>query len=191
MELSSKDHELIRALREAGVLQDVEEHLLNQRDGVILVTCADGDQFPDVFQRQTSMQAGQRAKTRIHPLTCHGGALAYAPQSPVNKRKHADLVFLDHVSEARDMKSINTVALYAHTPCGAAHMCEVSIEESIALQMRAKKRILTLNQGIEVACFFHVDYNTSRNKDGRKRTYFLSRERWEVWADENGISSIA
>lgn len=186
MELSTKDRGLIKSLWRAGVLQDVEEHLIDQKNGVIIITCSDGDRFPDVFQYQVKMQMKQRPDPRIHVLAWHGGALACAPCSPINKRKHADLVFLDQVSDAREMKGINTVVLYAHAICSAAHLNGVDIEESLALQIRAKSKIKTLNSGIVVVPFFHVDYG-----EGRKQTYFVSRENWERWASTHGIRSIA
>lgn len=183
--LSGEDRELIRTLRAAGVLRDVDEHRLDQRNGVILVTCADGDQFYDIFRYQCGTQAEQRSDPRIHSLAWNGGALACAPCSPINKRKHADDIFLDQIADARQLKSIDTVALYAHAPCGAAGINHINLLTVIALQMRAKAKVKTLNQGVTVACFFHVDYG-----NGTKRTYFLSREQWEWWAEANDVQTI-
>jgi hypothetical protein len=185
-QLSRQSKEVISILRKEEVLQDVEGHRLDQSEGVILVTCADGDRYFDVFQNQVLMQASHRTDPRIHALSWHGGALACAPCSPINRRKHADLVFLDQVADARKLKNINLVALYAHAPCGAAGLCGLSLEETVALQVRAKKKIKTLNQGVQVGCFFHVDYGESK-----QRTYFLSRERWEKWAGMNHVQAIA
>jgi hypothetical protein len=182
--LSPKDRELVKQLRQAEVLQDVDDHRLNQRNGVILVACADGDRFPDVFRYQCKTQAGYRADPRVHALTWRGGAIACAPCSPVNKRKHADAVFLDQIADARALKDIDVVALYAHIPCSAAAKNNVSLTTAIALQIRAKAKIKAMNHGIDVACFFHVDYG------GVKRTYFLCRAKWEAWAAENNIPSI-
>jgi len=183
MELSVKDRNLIKSLREEGVLQDVREHLLAQRNGTILVTCSDGDQFVEVFHHQEKLQAGQRSRPRIHTFGWHGGVLACAPHSPVNKREHDHLVFLDQIGDGRTMKNINTVVACAHAPCGAAHKNGLGIEKVITLQFRAKQRIETLNRGITVACFFDVDYG-----NGRKRTYFLSRPEWRTWARKNSVA---
>jgi len=179
-QLSHNDLDFIKTLRQSGVLQDVDGHRLDQRNGVILVTCADGDRFYDIFEHQVKMQAGQRLDPLIHVLSWHGGALACAPRSPVNKRKRAHEVFLDQIADARAIKGINVVALDAHAPCGAAALGNVDLPRCIALHIRAKTKIKTLNQGIEVACFFPVDYG-----GGKKRTYFLSRARWEKWAKKN------
>ena len=183
--LSQEDRALIRELRDVGVLRDVDGHRLDQRNGVILVTCADGDQFYDVFRYQCETQTEYRSDPRIHSLSWNGGALACAPCSPTNKKKHADGIFLDQIADARALKDIDVVALYAHAPCGAAAMNHVPLVTVIALQMRAKIKVKTLNEGITVACFFHVDYG-----NGTKRTYFLSREKWEAWADENGVKAV-
>ncbi len=177
-QLSREDLTFIKELRKAGVLQNVEGHRLDQRNGIISVNCADGDRFYDIVQYQAKMQAGQRLDLdpRIHSLSWHGGALACAPDSPVNKRKLAYEVFLDQITDARAIKDINVVALGAHGPCGAAALCGINLPRSIRLHVRAKTKIKMLNKGIEVACFFHVDYGNDK-----KRTYFLSRERWEKW----------
>ncbi len=188
MQLSLSRHEkvVINEWRKFGVLRDIENHCLDQANGAILITCSDADQFAEVFQHQCGMQTVHRPHPRIHVFGWHGGPLACAPCSPVNKRKHAHSVFLDQISDARVLKDIHAVASRAHAPCGAARMNHIEIEQEMALHMRAKQQIKTLNQGIVVAPFFDVDYG-----DGRKRTYFVSRESWEAWAKQNGIPSIA
>lgn len=184
--ISKKECAFIAELRKAGALQDVNKHLVDQSNGVILITCSDGDRFPDIFEYQVAMQSGQRSDSRIHVFAWHGGAIACTPCSPINSIKHADRIFLDQIRVAREMKGINTVALYAHAPCGAAAANDVDLEKVIALLIRAKTKIKSLNKGIEVFPFFHVDYG-----DCRKRTYFLSRPHWENWARIAGISAIA
>ncbi len=184
--LLAADRAFIEKLRKAGVFLDVENHLIDQTAGVILVTCSDADRFCDIFMHQIYMQSGCRPDPRIHVLAWHGGALACAPCSPINRRKHADDVFLDQIIDARALKGINVVALYAHAPCGAAGHHGVSLERVIALQVRAKRRIKALNEGVMVVCFFHVDYG-----NGKQRTYFLCREKWEQWAEAHGIQAIA
>ncbi len=181
LKLSIEDRNLVRKLRMDGVLDDAKGHFLDQNNGIILVTCSDGDQFFDIFEHQAQMQAGQQpADPRIHTFGWHGGALACAPCSPINERKKADLVFLDQIKAARKMKNIDMVALYTHAPCGAASGNGVNLVKAFALQAGAKVKIKTLNRGIKVACFFHVDYG-----NGVKRTYFFSRRKWDAWAREN------
>ena len=184
--LTRHEKSVIAEWKKFGVLQDIEEHLLDQANGAILVTCSDADQFGEVFRHQCNLQISHRPEPRVHTFAWHGGALACAPCSPVNKRKHAHLVFLDQVSDARILKDIHVVVSRIHAPCGAARMNAVEIEEEMAIHIRAKQQIKNLNQGIVVACFFDVDYG-----DGKKRTLFVSREKWEMWAEQHGIPSIA
>ena len=174
--LSIADGDLIKSLRAADVLQDVEEHLLDQKNGVILVTCSDADRFDDIFEHQKKMQLHQRNDVRAHVLSWNGGALTCAPRSPVNIKKRADKIFIEQIKSAREMKDIDLVVLLAHAPCGAAGKIKLTIEGSLWLQIAAKKEIKSLNEGIKVALFFHVDYD-----NGKKRTYFLSREKWDAW----------
>ncbi len=177
----AKDLEFISELREAEVLQPIKNHLIDQSNGVILVTCSDGDRFPEIFQHQVRLQADCRPDPRIHVLAWHGGALACATRSPINRRKDAHNVFLDQIKDARELKGINTVVLEGHYPCGAAGLFEVGLERCLALQIAAKMNVRRLNNGIHVACFFPV-YNGKR-----QQTFFFSREKWEVWAQKRGI----
>jgi hypothetical protein len=173
-QLSLRDRDLIREYKKAGILQDVNKHRLDQDQGVILVTCADGDRFPDIFNFQVKLQEHCRPHPRIHPLSWHGGAITCIPRSPVNTRRDSHLTFLDQIKAAPGLKDINLIALYAHAPCGAASLAGLSVEQVIALQIKAKKRIKALNTGAKVVCFFHIDHG-----EEKKRTNFLSRDLWE------------
>jgi hypothetical protein len=179
LQLTEEDRKLITALREANVFQDVANNLLDQRNGAILITCSDGDQFCDVFHHQEKLQTEQRPHPRIHTFAWHGGILACAPRSPINKRGYAHLILLDQIRDARAMKDINVVIARAHAPCGAARNKGIGFRKVVALQFRAQQRIKTLNEGIVVACLFDIDYGD------RKRTYFVSRRKWEDWVHKN------
>lgn len=186
--LSNEDRRLIRELRQVGVLKDIENHLLDQRAGTVLVTCADADRFPDIFHHQEKMQSEQRTSSRIHTLSWHGGAIACAPCSPVNKVKSADKVFLGQIIDARcEVKTdIPAIALYAHAPCGAAALHHVDLATVIGLQMRVKQKVKSRlrDYPAAIAPFFHVDYGMSQ------RTYFLCRTAWEAWANDHGIKIV-
>lgn len=186
MELSEKDRRFIRELREANVLQDINGHLLNQEAGAILITCSDADQFFDMFRQQVRMQADQRADPRVHVFAWNGGALALAPNSPINRIANAENVFLQQIEDARAMKKINTVTIYTHAPCGAAQMAGIDLEEGFDLLIAAKQKIRTLNQGIQLASFFHVDYGGKI-----KRTYFFCRREWEKWAQQHRATLVS
>lgn len=75
----------IEELREFKVLDEVQNHLLDQRNGAILITCSDGDQMYDIFKYHVKMQKEQCADPRIHTFAWHGGALRLAPNSPINQ----------------------------------------------------------------------------------------------------------
>jgi hypothetical protein len=190
-QLSHQDLGIIASLREAEVLQNVEANRLDQTNGVILVACPDGDRFPDMFEHQALMQRGHRSVLRIHPLNMHGGALACAPCSPVNTHRRADEIFLGQITDARALKKIDVVALYTHAPCGAAGLHGVRLSTVLAHHMRAKRKIKARNEGIQVACFFHVDYGRDSLGKVKQRTYFFSREHWEVWAGRNAVAALA
>jgi hypothetical protein len=103
--------------------------------------------------------------------------------------RHTDKVLVPQIADARAMMGINTVVLHGHAKCGAANLANTSIEQCIALQMRAKANIKTLNHGIVVVPFFQVDYGSWKN--GEKHSYFFSRPDWEAWAHKHGVPAIA
>ncbi len=174
-ELSPNDEAIVRALRKANVLQDIAGHMLDQREGVILVTCPDGDHFFDIFSRQLEMQEGQCDK-RIHTFGWHGGSIRLAANSPANKRPDEHQIFLEEIRDARTIKGINTVALYAHAVCGKADVCNIDFLHLMHLHLQAKAAVKAMNDGISVACFLHITY-----PDMRRRTYFVSRPDWGQW----------
>ena len=78
--LAESDRKQIRFFRDqVGVLLDVSPHLIDQRNGVIVVACSDGDQMPDVFKHHEKFCSHHREHSRIHLfalLECMG--LRYA-----------------------------------------------------------------------------------------------------------------
>jgi hypothetical protein len=115
VELSKDDQKLIEALRRARVLQDIDEYRINLKDGIILISCGDADRFPDILQHQQKIQLKCRTHHRIHLHTCNGGALAYAPNSPVNKFKQAHRAYLSQLPDSQFLKKIETVVDLAHS----------------------------------------------------------------------------
>lgn len=185
MHISSGDRELVRRMRECGVLRDADGHRLDQTSGVIVVACADGDQMPDLFRFQSAMSEGHRQDPRIHTIALNGGALLIPESSPI-AMVGEDRVILEHVRGAQTLKGISTVALYAHAPCGMAYGAALSFEAVIGLLMRAKTRVKEAVPGLKVACFCHVDKG-----DGNRRTYFVSRDAHEQWRARRVATDIA
>jgi len=72
--ITERDLDLISGLRKAGVLEDTTRHKLSQEEGVILISCSDGDQFPDIFKHQCLLQDCTH-QPRIHTICLAGGAL--------------------------------------------------------------------------------------------------------------------
>ena len=174
--LSEEDRKAVLELRGFNILMDVKGHLLDQKKGIILISCADGDQFYDIFSQKAMLQKEHCGTTRIHTFSWNGGAMRLASNSPANKPGRSICRdFLDEIYDTRAMKSIDTIALYSHTPCGKARSCGLNFIRVLDLQMSAKTKIKAENQGVHVACFCHIDYGH------KKRTYFISRDHWFQW----------
>lgn len=168
--LTSDDREIYLYLRGKGLLKDVDAHRINLTDGAILVTCADGDQLPDIFGNFSEACLAHRATPRVHVLGLNGGALLLPRDTPLNTANREDLVLLSHIRTAIKLKNIRTVALYAHAPCGAAGLAKLSLLEVVNMLAKAKARVKEEIPESKVACFMHVD----RGAEEGKRTYFIS-----------------
>lgn len=176
MVLSYEDFGFICRLKELEILVDVEEYRLDQTNGVVLVSCGDADQMPDIFRHQMKMQNGQRENPRVHTLTWNGGAARLPKDSPMNEPGLlSDITFMKEIADAVWLKNIKTIALYIHTPCGKTANCRMSFQDSIHLVIKAKLRIKNEIPDIRVACFCHVDYGD------RKKTKFVSRQQYEKY----------
>ena len=177
MRISEIDQMFVDTLRGADVLQPVNGHNIDQSKGVILVACSDGNQLHDLFTTQVAIQKGQCADPMIHFLGGHGGALKLAPHSPIVKSSRTtDIDLIDEINEAHDMKQTSTVVLYTHVPCGKAYSIDLNFMQVISYQMAAKTRLRGLNPKLKLVCFTHVHH-----RDGRRRTYYISREAWIRW----------
>ncbi|MBI5222732.1 MAG: hypothetical protein HY980_04555 [Candidatus Magasanikbacteria bacterium] len=170
--LNDSDRAYLRELRDKKILLDIDSHLLDQKDGVIMIACADGDQMPDVFEKQEEYLLEQRETPRIHTLALNGGAIVVPADSPLNSELPKGRVIIDDIKGAMMLKGIRTIVLYAHAPCGAAGLYHLNTEEVINFLIRAKEEIKTAVADIKVACFFHVDWGD------HKRTYFVSAAKW-------------
>lgn len=179
--LSEKDLNMIRKLRDFGVLDNVNGHSLSQKNGVIMISCADGHQMYDIFGHQLKMQEGYCQDPCIHTIAWNGGALRIPKNSPANKEgRTTHLDVLDDIRDSIAIKDIRTIALYVHAPCGKAQACGIDFLETIRLLMIAKKRLKNKIDDVHVACFIHIDFNNHK-----KRTYFISKHKWIEWQEKN------
>lgn len=188
LDLTKEDFALIGLYRQTGVFQRVDSYRLDQREGAVVVSCADADRFFDIFMNHAEMQRVHRDEPRIHWLTRNGGALRLAPQCPLNRPgRSTQADFLDEIEETLPMKRIGVIALYGHAPCGKACAHEVSIPETVSLLVAAKNAVRERFPTAQVCCFYHVDYGpdfAQLGKDKRQLTYFVDREKWEIHGEE-------
>jgi hypothetical protein len=177
--LSKETVQGINEFIECDVFQDIDGHRLDQSKGVIQVACGDGDQFPDIYRHHRKICRENHGHERVHPITLDGGALLLSERSPLLVAGlPEDKVILHNIADAFMLKGFPTVALYAHAPCGRGSKAGVDIYQAAQLLIEGKARVKnTFPDKFKVACFFHVAYN-----NGKKRTYFVSRNAWLDWA---------
>lgn len=170
--LSQEDLKLIVLLKAEGVLVPVNPDKIKLEQGVILTSCSDGDQMPDIFTYHLNMSLGQGLQPRIHLVALNGGGLLIPTQSQLVQDHHEDVILLKHIADACKLKGINTVLLYAHAPCGAAGLAGLTLEQVFGLHVQAVKLLRALPD-LQVISLFHID-------DGRyKRSWFFNTAKWE------------
>lgn len=185
MTLSDTDFQLYQNLRKAGVLEEIEPHRLEINDGIILVSCSDGDQFPDIVRHMGDVLDTCGAKRRIHPFTDNGGPLILDLSSPLAANCRCENL-LESIDGARELKGIATVALCTHAPCGMARKIGLNLAEVIRSLKQGKANLENTHPGFVIRPFVQIDH-----RDGRKRTYFVSGQRWQLWAEANGYAEAS
>jgi hypothetical protein len=181
LELSNKNLEIIDSLIDFKVFDDIEGYRLDRKNGIILVCCADGDQFHDLYYHECSFQSGQRKdkNPRIHPLSHNGGVLAYAENNLINRFPTSYLEYLYEIGGSLELKKMPTIVIEGHGPCGAAHKHAIDFIPQLETQMTVKEVVKQMHPHVDVASHFHVDYNGRNGKE--KKTYHFGRERWAEW----------
>lgn len=182
MTLSDTDFQLYQNLRKAGVLEEIEPHRLEINDGIILVSCSDGDQFPDIVRHMGDVLVTCGAKRRIHPFTDNGGPLILDPSSPLASNMRCENLLVS-IDGARELKGIATVALCTHAPCGMARKIGLNLAEVIRSLKQGKAKLERSHSGLVVRPFVQIDL-----PDQRKRTYFISGQRWRRWSEARGYA---
>lgn len=177
MTLTEEDLKYIERLKEVEIFQNVDDHLLDQTNGLILVTCGDGDQMFDIFKYHVQMQNGHLSDPRIHLLAFNGGASRLSRNSPTNRPGFlSDLTFMEGIHEAVALKGIRTIGLQIHGPCGKIARCGLTFKQSLPLLIEAKLRVKSEIANSIVACLCHIDYGNHK-----KRTEFVNRPNFEKW----------
>ncbi|MCX6714846.1 MAG: hypothetical protein NTX72_03455 [Candidatus Uhrbacteria bacterium] len=176
----AEDVRLIRLLREANVLVNVDGHKLHAPNGVIPVVCPDCDQVDDIDNHIRKLLDESGGRIRPHMLKQHGGGMLISEACPLDREFNIDRYLLKHIGIARNLKDINTIILYVHAPCGAAQLEGLNVVEILYHVVEAKKRVKAMWPTDRISCYIHVDYANEK-----KRTYFLSREAFERWFHDN------
>ncbi len=174
--LHEEDKNFLNQLRQENILEEVKPKSLDLSNGAIAVVCADGDQFFDYYNHVTSLAKEQLGRERVHIMALNGAALLLSNEWP---DKEEGVVLRRHINVAVDLKEIHTIILYVHAPCGAAGICHFDAKKVLDLLVQAKDNVKQIRPDIKVICFVHVDWG-----EGKKRTYFLSREKWNDYSDK-------
>lgn len=201
MKYSGKDLQFLQLLRSCRILDDVDEHLLDESLGTVMVSCSDGRRMHDIFTHKVKMQRFHRPDPKIHTIAVAGGAPRLVKDSPMNEPGHTtDVDLMREIRLGCQLMETNIVALYAHGACGMATMSNMNLLRVFDDLVAAKERVKLELPGSQVACFYHAAYpiEVSKRKrfwfgdwvppvfrkplfgtGERQRTYFLSRDRFE------------
>jgi len=155
-----------------GVLEEVEPASMDLSDGVIMITCADADQFVDYYSHIALISKSVVEKDRTYVLALNGGAFLLSGSWPSQRESE---ILKSHIEEAVKEKNIQTIILYGHISCGAAGMCGLDVPTALYHLAEAKDVAKSINDNVKVICFLHVDEGS-----GRKTTYHFSRDKYRA-----------
>ncbi|TSC62245.1 MAG: hypothetical protein G01um101448_903 [Parcubacteria group bacterium Gr01-1014_48] len=179
---SIDDFKHIRELRAARVLQEITPEALNAVAGTIPVFCSDGDRAWDIFSHHAETCSKANYPVRPHIIAFPGAPLLLSEDSPKLLGMNTDELFIYGIGTGQKLKSITTVVLVPHWPCGMARQLGISLTRSLALCFGGKKRIKKL-VGIEtVVVCLHVDYGKNKHDNDVMKTYYVNREQWVLLA---------
>jgi hypothetical protein len=193
--LTGQNRELAELMKsdEYRILEPIEGHKIDQRPGVVLVFCGDGDQSQDIFEQQVKIVKGQIDDPRIHLVALNAGPLLLVKNSPLHSRLPQDQVVLLNCAEGLLLKKMKVVVLLGHTCGKAMQVAKYSLErifdEFVEAHDRIKSDIFSWietvrqdhspefdNVEIKSVCtpmFFHVDWG-----GGKKKTYYFNRQNY-------------
>lgn len=170
--LHDHDKAYLVNLRANNILEEVEPSSMDLSNGIIIVACADGDQFEDYYSHIAGIAKDVIQRERVHVLALNGGAFLLSESWPSQKESE---VLKNHLHTAVDLKEIHTVVLYGHAPCGAAGKCNFDVPTVLYHLAEAKDVAKSIREDIKVICFLHVDWG-----EGKKRTYHFSRDKYRA-----------
>lgn len=185
--LTDRDLELIASYKAARVLDNIDGHKLDPKTGLIIVSCGDPDQFPEMYDYKVADILNSGCQKRVTPMSPLGGALRIPMLSPANYATpyYGEYLMFD-MKYLFDHKGISTVALYIHAPCAMAREAgNLSFEDIVRIAFTAKSHIKANIPGVRVAVFCHIDYG-----DGKKKTYFIARQRWIQYHQNSSRASV-
>ena len=159
--------------KETNILADVRPEMFDLQTGIITVSCSDGDQQDDHYLQLREYCKFNGQNPRIHSFQLNGGALLLSPLA----LRGEDKILIAHIKDAIEMKSINTIGLFTHAPCGVAAKAKLDLRRVLDLLMQAKQHVKMEFPETRVICFCHID----RGPVEGKRTYFVSQTQWNTW----------
>jgi hypothetical protein len=181
--IAKKTATFLRSLIEAGVLQELKKDRLAClcQNGILVFKCGDGDQSFDYLSRKREVIANNR----LHIVSVNGGALNLPIDSPLVEGTGVTQFLLKQITTARELKSIDSVSLSVHFPCGAARLAGLSDQEVIQCLFSAKE-LLVSQKGVPrefVHPTVHVDWG-----DDTKSLLFAKKTQWEDYCKKEGIN---
>ncbi|MBI4256598.1 hypothetical protein HY626_00910 [Candidatus Uhrbacteria bacterium] len=187
--LSAFDREVIRVLREGGVLKD---YTARGRNGQIVVACSDGDQMKDLILHKWREAIRSGRIFRPHLFCCHGGAMNVDPTCTLYPGMSRNLLEQIRQAEGVDLKGITSVNLCIHAPCGAASMTGMTILHQLWHQYRAAEEVSMIDSTNSIIPTIHVDYGVEGDLLERAESSVFkdAATRIQELADELGIGIL-
>lgn len=155
LELSTFDREIVRVLREGGVLKN---YVARGRNGQIVVACSDGDQMKDLILHKWLEAIKSGRIFRPHMFAHHGGAMNVDPRCELYPGLSDILLKQIQQAEGPKMKGITSVNLCIHAPCSAAGEAGMTILHQIWHQYAGALEVSKIDLTNSIVPTLQIDY---------------------------------
>lgn len=153
------DLHIISRMMEAGVFKPIDLAGAAVTKGAMLLVCADGDQFLDLYSQICGAvnAAGCERSSRVHVFGWNGAALVIPAGSPLSDGDTWWVKVKAQIEGAMKLKGMTTIFISVHGPCGAAGLVGIKFPAVMVLLEEAVRRVRAEIPGLTVVPIVHLD----------------------------------
>ncbi len=139
-------------LIDAGIFEEIDNERLKEISprGSALVACGDRDRFSHYFNTL-------REAIDVHPITLNGGSILLGTDIDHERKR----IVTEDISDALGLKSMDTVVLSSHFPCGKAGLLGFGLKEILIKTLEGKEHLKRFFPNVRIVPLISIDWRPS------------------------------